>query len=87
MIPAILIELFLIFAFIGFASYMRITVILRALDKQLETPPTRKYLNEKLRAYRDWCRKRNTPPYLLITFTIGLFGAVLCWIPIPWFLF
>jgi hypothetical protein len=79
--------LFLIFAMIAITSYMRILVILSALDAGLENPPHRRHMQDKLRAYRDWCRDRRKVPILLILFAIGAFGAVICWIPLPWIIY
>jgi hypothetical protein len=78
---------FILFAFIAFSSYMRILVILSAIDRGLENPPDRKQLQDKLRAYRDWCKDRHRIPYHLIFFSIGVIGIILSWIPIPWFVF
>ncbi|MBN1550300.1 hypothetical protein JW979_02475 [bacterium] len=85
---AILWGLFLIFAFLAFASYMRITVILRAIDKQANREiESRAQLQDKLRAYRDWCRENDSYPFLLILFAISVVAAVICWIPLPWLIY
>jgi hypothetical protein len=78
---------FLISALLAFASYMRITVILRALDKLMEEPPVRPHLQDKLRSYRDWCSEQGKYPVLLLLFALGAIGMVLAWTPLPWFIY
>lgn len=79
--------LFIVFAFVAFTAYMRIIMYLQALDAGLENPPDRKGMAEKLRAYREFCLDRGRKPVLLTVFTIGVIGAVLCWLPLPWLVF
>lgn len=78
---------FLFSAFLTFSCYMRITVILRAIDRTLAEPPKRPHLQDKLRAYRDWCSTTGRKPVLLILFALGAAGMVLSWTPLPWFIY
>lgn len=80
------------FIFIGcsilaLGSYLRILVHLRFLDAGQENPPDRSRLSEKLIGYRDDCRERRRHPVLLILFAIGVIGAFISWIPLPWLIF
>jgi hypothetical protein len=77
----------LIFAIIAFSAYMRIIMYLHALDAGLENPPVRPQIGDKLRAYRDLCQDRDQKPYLLTLFGVGVIGAVLAWLPLPWLIF
>lgn len=77
----------LICAIFAFSAYMRIIMVLQALDAGLENPPARPHIGDKLRAYRDFCRDRRRIPYLLTIFAAGVIGAVLTWLPLPWFFF
>ncbi|GEM_PF-5785629 len=79
--------LFLVAGFCAFSAYLRIHFILKFLDQGLENPPIRTSLNEKLRAYRDWCRDTQRAPVLLYLFAISAVIAVLSWTPIPWLLY
>ncbi len=79
--------LFVIFGMIALTSYLRILFILNTIDHGLENPPLRPYLHDKLRSYRDWCKDRSRKPVLLISFALGVIGAVLCWFPIPWLIY
>jgi len=83
----VLAAMFLIFSMLIFSSYMRIQIILKALDRNLDDKPDRPHMQDKLRAYRDWCRDTGKIPVHLILFAIGAFGAVLCWTPLPWIIY
>ncbi len=76
-----------VFIMLAFAAYIRIVVFVNALDEQITDPPARIQISDKLRAYRNWCREHGRRPWLLIFFAIGVFGAVLCWTPLPWLLY
>ncbi|HPQ41797.1 MAG TPA: hypothetical protein PLV45_15625 [bacterium] len=78
---------FVLFSLIALGAYLRILVILRFLDAGLENPPQRPHLSDKLRSYRDFCRDRQRKPVLLMVFAIGVAGAFLAWLPLPWLVF
>lgn len=75
---------FIIFSLLAMGAYIRILIILRYIDAGLENPPPRPSLSDKLRDYRDFCRDRNKMPVLLVLFAIGVIGAFLAWLPLPW---
>ncbi|MGB3975563.1 MAG: hypothetical protein WBM02_10580 [bacterium] len=77
----------LVFGMIAFTAYMRIIMYLQTLDAGLENPPHRPHIGDKLRAYRDFCKDRGKKPWLLTAFAVGAIGAVLAWLPMPWFFF
>ena len=79
--------LFLFSVIIAVMSYLRILVILHAIDRGLENPPERKQIHEKLRAYKDWCRDRNRKPIIFYLFAVCVILASLAWLPIPWMIF
>jgi len=78
---------FICFSLLALGAYLRILVILNYLDSGLENPPERPGLSDKLRGYRDLCRDMEKKPILLVVFTIGVIGAFLSWLPLPWLVF
>ncbi len=86
-VASILGTICLVFAIIAFSAYMRIIMYLHALDAGLENPPDRPQMSDKLGAYKEFCRDRSKKPILLTIFAIGVIGAVLAWLPLPWFIF
>jgi len=76
--------IFVVCALFALSSYLRILGFLQQFDAGLENPPDRPHLRDKLLAYRDLCRERARKPYLLVFFSIGVIGAFLCWLPLPW---
>lgn len=76
--------MFLVFSMLAIISYLRIVIIVKTIDQGLENPPVRKQIQDKLRAYREWCKDRNRSPILLYTFAAGVICATIAWLPLPW---
>ncbi len=75
---------FLVFSIMAIISYLRIVIIVKTIDQGLENPPERKQMQDKLRAYKTWCHDRDQSPILLFIFAVGVIGATLAWLPLPW---